>query len=107
VRGYERRLTNPSPGVLAQTRVLRHYLHKNLYNHAALAPERERGIRIVEDLFSFYMKHPERLPKTYADLAQQQPRHRVVCDYIAGMTDSFIQKVHQELLSGAPSGSLT
>jgi dGTPase len=103
VRRHPRRLVQPSPELQPQTRALRQYLHRHLYNNAALAPERERGVRIVEDLFEFYRQRPERLPKTYAALAQQQPPHRVVCDYIAGMTDSYIQRVHREMLDGAPA----
>ena len=41
------------------------------------------------------------MPKHYAELAQNEPRHRVVCDYIAGMTDHFLLRQCQELL-GAP-----
>jgi dGTP triphosphohydrolase len=46
------------------------------------------------------------MPKSYAGLAQREPRHRVVCDYIAGMTDHFLLRQHQELLgaSSAPAG---
>jgi dGTP triphosphohydrolase len=42
------------------------------------------------------------MPKHYADLAQSEPRHRIVCDYIAGMTDHFLLRQCHELL-GAPA----
>jgi dGTPase len=45
------------------------------------------------------------MPKSYAELAQREPRHRVVCDYIAGMTDNFLLRQHQDLL-GASSASV-
>ena len=41
------------------------------------------------------------MPKHYADLAQREPRHRVVCDYIAGMTDHFLLRQCHELLGAA------
>jgi dGTPase len=41
------------------------------------------------------------MPKYYAEMAQGEPRHRVVCDYIAGMTDHFLLRQCRELL-GAP-----
>jgi len=34
-------------------------------------------------------------------LAQHQPRHRVVCDYIAGMTDPFLEKEHRRVIGRA------
>jgi len=34
------------------------------------------------------------MPPFHAALAEEKPRHRVVCDYIAGMTDRFLMKEH-------------
>jgi dGTP triphosphohydrolase len=44
------------------------------------------------------MAHPEAMPRTYSALAHSGPTHRVVCDYIAGMTDHFLLRQHEELL---------
>ena len=39
------------------------------------------------------------MPKSYADLADRtDPRHRVVCDYIAGMTDHYLLRQCHDLL---------
>jgi dGTP triphosphohydrolase len=38
------------------------------------------------------------MPKAYAELAQRAPEYRVVCDYIAGMTDHFLLRQYTELL---------
>jgi len=101
VRDYPSRLIAFSPAVKPHSRLLREYLYKNLYDHPALAPEKEHGVRMIGELFDFYMTDPERLPKAYAEQARESPRHRVVCDYIAGMTDPYVAKLHQELLGGA------
>jgi dGTP triphosphohydrolase len=45
------------------------------------------------------------MPKAYAELAQRGPRYRVVCDYIAGMTDHFLLRLHSELLGTISSRS--
>ena len=44
------------------------------------------------------MKHPEKLPATYQEKAKtgSEPRARVVCDYIAGMTDIFIYEQYEK-----------
>jgi dGTP triphosphohydrolase len=44
------------------------------------------------------MAHPNQMPKHYAEQTQSQPRHRVVCDYIAGMTDHFLLRQQRDLL---------
>lgn len=101
VRAAPQRLIGFSPEAARQNRALREFLHRHLYFHPALVPEKEQGGQVVEDLFQFYLDHPEKLPPSYAEQARQGPRHRVICDYIAGMTDHYVQKLHQELLGGA------
>ena len=48
-------------------------------------------------LFQFFLEHPERLPENYQEEAHYQPLHRLVCDYIAGMTDRFAMREHERL----------
>ena len=59
---------------------------------------KEQGAHVVESLFRFYLDHPEKLPPTYAEQARQGLRHQIVCDYIAGMTDHYVRRLHRELL---------
>jgi dGTPase len=81
---------------------LKRYLYKHLYAHTALSPDREEGLRAIEGLFDLYMRVPERMPRSYADMTRQQPLYRVVCDYIAGMTDHYVLRLAQEHLGAAP-----
>ena len=58
-------------------------------------------------LFGYLMAHPERLPdfrdppqpEDSPDQPEAKPLHRAVCDYIAGMTDGYFQRVYAALLS--------
>ena len=102
VRNHPRRLIGFSPEVEGQKKLLREFLNRNLYLHAAFQPEREQGSQLVQELFQYYLDHPEKLPPSYAEQAQQAPPQQVICGYIAGMTDGYIQKLHQELLGGTP-----
>ena len=106
VRDHPRRLIGFRPQAVRIKNQLREFLHRNLYNHPALIPERDRGVQIIRDLFRFYLEDPERLPRGYAEQARQASPYRVICDYIAGMTDSFIQRLHQELLGPDNAGSV-
>jgi dGTPase len=69
-----------------------------VYSDPAIVEERERSVAALDALFSFFLDHPERMPKHYADLAQSEPRHRIVCDYIAGMTDHFLLRQCHDFL---------
>jgi dGTPase len=98
VRHQARRLAGFSPDAAAAAASLKRFLHLRLYSQAAISEERERSVAALDALFSLFMQDPDRLPPHYARLAEQEPRHRVVCDYIAGMTDQFLLRQHGELL---------
>jgi dGTPase len=52
----------------------------------------------IAELFRYFLAHPERLPQPYAQQALEEPSHRVVCDYIAGMTDGFFCRTYDQML---------
>ena len=103
VRRAPMRLAGFSPAGARQNAELKKFLYARLYDSPTLVEERERSVDALENLFRYYLEHPEAMPKYYFEQAQREPRHRVVCDYIAGMTDHFLLRQHRELL-GAPAG---
>jgi dGTPase len=105
VRRLARRLAGFSPQVATENVALKKFLLDRLYDQPAIVLDRERSVEALGQLFGFYLHHPDAMPKSYAELAQREPRHRVVCDYIAGMTDNFLLRQHQDLL-GASSASV-
>jgi dGTPase len=83
---------------------LKRFLYAKLYDSPAIVEDRERSVEALEGLFRYYLDHPEAMPQYYFEQAQSRsagPRHRVVCDYIAGMTDHFLLRQHRELLGPA------
>ncbi len=101
VRHDRNRLAGFSPAVREQNARLKDFLLSRVYSHAAISDDRERSVRALDALFDFFLEHPDRLPPYYAHMAERQPRHRVVCDYIAGMTDQFLLRQCQQLLAPA------
>ena len=51
----------------------------------------------MRDLFESYAAEPLQLPPHYQERIEREGRHRVVCDYIAGMTDRFAVDEHRKL----------
>ncbi len=98
VREHPHRLIGFSEEVQQHKRRLREFLYQRLYLHGAFQADKEQGTRVVESLFQFYLDHPERMPAWHAEQAKREPKHRAVCDYIAGMTDHYIHKLHRELI---------
>jgi dGTPase len=101
VRRHARRLVAFSPEVAQQNGALKRFLFARLYSDPAIAEDRDRSVAALDSLFTFFLEHPERMPAQYAEQAQREPRHRVVCEYIAGMTDHYLLRQRRELLGPA------
>lgn len=103
VRAAAHRLAGFSPAVRRQNAILKRFLHTRLYDNPAIVEERERSVQALEELFGYYLERPAAMPSYYFEQAQDQPRHIIVCDYIAGMTDHFLLRQHRELVGGVSS----
>jgi dGTPase len=101
VREYPARLAGFSPQAAEQNATVKHFLMQRLYSNETIVEDRSESIAALDALFQLYLNHPARMPPYYAELAQHQLAHRVVCDYIAGMTDDFLLRQYREQL-GAP-----
>lgn len=97
VRRHPERLARFNPDTQSAIRQLKGFLHQRVYSTAPLVAERERSTEMIARLFQFYLTAPGRMPSPYCDLATNQPVHRVVCDYIAGMTDPFLKRTYREV----------
>ncbi len=100
VRSWPERLAAFSPAVDAERREAKAFLHERLYSSPELRPEKEEAERVVTELFEHWMAHPETLPPSYREKAEQETLPRVVCDYIAGMTDNFIRQQYDKHCGG-------
>jgi dGTPase len=100
VREAGQPLVNMSPAIYEQHVSLKRFLHKHLYSHEQKLEMTRRAQVIVEDLFKAYSRDISLMPPEFATRAEpldDTPRARVIADYIAGMTDRFAMKAHEEL----------
>ena len=98
VRRHPRRLASFLAAPQATNRELKQFLHHEVYYSEQMMEERRRSAAMLAELFEFYLGHPEKLPQNYVDSLSAAPLHRVVCDYIAGMTDGFFLRSYQQAL---------
>jgi dGTPase len=96
VRRWPQRLAGFSSEVDAERRQAKQFLYQNLYFSDELSPEKVDGERVIGDLFAFWLQNPGALPPSYQKKAEEEPLPRVVCDYIAGMTDTYILMLHEK-----------
>ena len=90
VRAYPHRLLGFGAEVDAERLETKAFLHAWLYDSPTLSSDRVRLEELISELFRFWLAHPEELPQSYQDQLPEEKPERVVCDYIAGMTDPYI-----------------
>ena len=98
VRHQRQRLASFSPAMAKLNGDLKRFLFARLYSQPTIVEDRDRSVAALDALFSFFLDDPKRMPVQYSELALHQPPHRVICDYIAGMTDHFLLRQCHELL---------
>jgi dGTPase len=99
LRRWPERLAGFSEEVAEERREAKSFLYEALYNCEQLEPEKRHAEQIITDVFNHLLSHPESLPRLYRERIASERLPRVVCDYIAGMTDHYIEDLREKLLS--------
>ena len=102
VRAAGRPLVAFSAQFSAQEKALRGFLMERMYRHYRVNRMMSKARRVVRELFALFLKEPEVLPQRWrerAGAAGDAATARVVCDYIAGMTDAFALQEHRRLFA--------
>lgn len=77
---------------------LKDFLMENLYHNYRVVRMANKAKRFIAELFAVYVKNPEQLPReTNARIKKGEDTRRVVCDYIAGMTDRYALDEYKKL----------
>ena len=97
VRRFPQRLAGFSPQVEQERREAKSFLYEALYLCKQLDPEKRKAETIVTEVFEFLMAHPDALPPSYREKTAGESLVRVVCDYIAGMTDNYVGDLRKKL----------
>ena len=90
IRRHPTRIALFSPEVEAERQQEKRYLYDRLYTCEMLENEHNKAEEVVTALFDYWINDPVELPQSYFEEIEEEGLARVVADYIAGMTDSFI-----------------
>lgn len=77
---------------------LRRFMFANVYQNPAAKGEEEKAANMITNLYEYYMKHIELLPEQFLRMMEKKSgtKEQIVCDYIAGMTDTYAVKKFEE-----------
>ena len=101
VRDLDHRLARLSPDAQIINRQMRTLLIDHVYADAQLISDRKLAQQRLGRLFEYLVQHPECVSSGYREASRDRPTHRVVCDYIAGMTDQYFMKRYRVLFPEA------
>ncbi len=76
---------------------LKEVLKLSLYRHPQVMRPMDRARDMIRKLFEAYSARPEQMAPQYRLRVENEPVHRVVCDYIAGMTDRYAEEEYISL----------
>jgi dGTPase len=97
VRRFPEALVGMGPEMRRLKAELEEFLHRRVYKHYRVQRMAMKGNRIVRMLFDEFCRAPQLLPPRYGRRVEAGRPERVVCDYVAGMTDRYAQEEHQRL----------
>lgn len=93
------RLASFTPATKQASLELKQFMHRFVFSNEDLVTRRRESRARMAQLFQFFLDHPERLPPAHGARAVGPRAPRVICDYIAGMTDVFFHRTYDQLLS--------
>jgi len=76
---------------------LKRFLGERLYRHHRVVRMADKAHRLLTALFEAYLRKPEQLPDTTRRRMEKEDAHRVICDYLAGMTDRYAMEEYRKL----------
>ena len=85
-----------SDEVLHATNLLRDFMFERVYWPTNVVIQ-ERAERMLTQMYEYFIKNVDKLPKLYLGLLENAEKERVVCDYLSGMTDRYAISVFENL----------
>ena len=85
-----------SPPVFAALDALRDFMFDQVYMREEARGDNEKAVKLIRDLFSHYLEHPDEMPSEYHQAPGDLPTR--VADFIAGMTDRYALRTYERLV---------
>lgn len=83
------------PDILAAMTRFREFMFERVYQRPEAVRQSEKAVKILRDLVDYFLEHPEAMPDSYRD--QGSSERAQVIDFVAGMTDRYALRVHDDL----------
>lgn len=95
-RKIPEKIVSFSKGMEMKRRPMKEFLTEHLYSHYRVVRMHDKARRFIHDLFNSYLDCPQQLPPSARLRIKRDGKYRVICDYIAGMTDRYALDEHKK-----------
>ena len=104
IRGMGTTIIRFSKPLYQELKAIKSFLFERMYRAPSVVVERKRVTRVVDELFPLFLADPKLLPSEWRrdveGAKEKTALARVICDYVAGMTDRFALQEHARLCGG-------
>ncbi|MBQ3008318.1 MAG: deoxyguanosinetriphosphate triphosphohydrolase [Oscillospiraceae bacterium] len=76
---------------------LHKFMYRTVYTESAAKVEEKKVDKLIEELYRYYYKNPDKMPEMYRIIASQEGMDRAVTDYIQGMSDDFASTTFENI----------
>ncbi|OWZ83076.1 deoxyguanosinetriphosphate triphosphohydrolase [Natranaerobius trueperi] len=91
-----------SDGIRETVNRLRKFLFRKVYIGSEAKEEESKAMFVIESVYDYFRKNHDKLPVDVQTLLDTIPLERVVCDYVAGMTDRYILDLYRDIFLPKP-----
>ncbi|MDH5543234.1 MAG: deoxyguanosinetriphosphate triphosphohydrolase, partial [Nitrospinota bacterium] len=101
IRNNREKIADFSPEIKGKHQDLKNFLRKNMYDQSGVKRMEHKARVVLESLFNAFLKEPTLFPESvqrhFNEARKIGKEKRIVCDYVAGMTDGFALKTYNDL----------
>ena len=90
-------LISMSKHMKIDSNIIKDFLYNNVYKHPKLKKKRNEVEKIVMKLFKYFLENFKSLPADWLLQEKYESKHRIICDYISGMTDRYASKLYRSI----------
>jgi len=84
---------------------LRAFLYRNVYENYVTHAEFVKSAKILTELYGYFMENPQEASREYSPgTTGEEDKGRLVCDFVAGMTDRYALKLYEDIFLPKPWG---
>ena len=76
---------------------LHNFMFTAVYTNPVCKGEEKKAVNMLINIYNYYIGHIDEMPEEYIKIAQSDGEERAVCDYIAGMSDTYALKIFNKL----------